>query len=142
MSDTTPTNTSPASASSSQAPNAAAPAAAPKTFGQKAVQWFLSACLIIAGLGGILRGYTNIFTLPTCESNTSNETLRSIFKSKDVEVSNITDFKSVTDTSSEKTCQAHVETKDELADIGYRIYWEGWTTKVMITDVQAKPKQG
>ena len=68
MSDTTPTNTLPASASSSQSPSAAAPAAAPKTFGQKAVQWFLSACLIIAGLGGILRGYTNIFTLPILRS--------------------------------------------------------------------------
>ena len=81
-----------------------------------------------------------MFTLPTCSSNTASDTLKSIFKSKDVEVTSISDFKSVTDTSSEKTCQAHVETPAELADIDYRIYWEGWTTKVMITEVKAKPK--
>jgi hypothetical protein len=139
MSDTTPIP--PARASSSPVAGAAPPPAAPKSFAQKAAQWFVGACLIIAGLGGIIKGYTNIFTLPSCESSTASDTLKSIFKSKDVEVSNISDFKSVTNTSSEKTCQAHVETPDELADIAYRIYWEGWTTKVMITDVQAKPKQ-
>jgi hypothetical protein len=135
----TPTTATPAS--SSQVPGAAPPAAAaPRTFRQKATQWFIAACLIISGGLGLVKAYNNMFTLPTCSSDTASETLKSIFKSKDVEVTSIVDFKSVTDTSSEKTCQAHVETPSELADIDYRIYWEGWTTKVMITEVKARPK--
>jgi hypothetical protein len=140
MSDT-PTTATPAPASSSKVPGAAPPAAAaPRTFWQKAAQWFIGACLIISGGLGIVKGYNNMFTLPTCSSDTASDTLKSIFKSKDVEVTSISDFKSVTEISSEKTCQAHVETPSELADIDYRIYWEGWTTKVMITEVKAKPK--
>jgi hypothetical protein len=141
MSDSTPPTTPPPAASPTQAPAGAAPAqAAPQTFRQKAIQWFIAACLLISGGLGMVKVYNNFFSLPTCASDTASDTLKSIFKDKNVEITALSDFKSVTDTSSEKTCQAHVETPDERADIDYRIYWDGWTTKVMITEVKAQPK--
>jgi hypothetical protein len=72
--------------------------------------------------------------------STATDTLKSIFKEKNVEVTALQDFKSVTDTPSEQTCQAYVETPEEWANIDYRIYREGFTTKVMITEVKAQPK--
>jgi hypothetical protein len=141
MSDSTPPTTPPPAASPTQAPAGAAPAqAAPQTFRQKATQWFIAACLLISGGLGMVKVYNNFFSLPACESDTAGDTLKSIFKDKNVEITALSDFKSVTDTSAEKTCQAHVETPSETANIDYRIYKEGWTTKVMITEVKAQPK--
>jgi hypothetical protein len=141
MSDSTPT-TPPPAASATPAPGGGAPAAgpAPRTFWQKATQWFIAACLMITGVLGIVKGYNSFFSLPSCSSDTATDTVKSIFKDKNVELTALRDFKSVTDTSSEKTCQAYVETPDERANIDYRIYKEGWTTKVMITEVKAQPK--
>jgi hypothetical protein len=140
MSDTPPTTTTPPPAAS-PTPAPASPAeAAPRTFWQKATQWFIAACLIISGGLGILKGYNSFFSLPACASDTAGDTLKSIFKEKNVEITALSDFKSVTDTSAERTCQAHVETPSETADIDYRIYKEGWTTKVMITEVKAQPR--
>lgn len=114
----------------------AAPAAesAPKTRTQKLTIWLTAiAGFIIAALG--LVKLSENFMLPSCASTRSSDTLRSIFKSKDVDVTSITDQKTITDTSSEKTCQAHVKTTNEEANIDYKIYWSGWSAQVMITKV-------
>jgi len=115
-----------------------APQAPKPGFGQKLAQWVLGIALLITGVLGIMRSFNSYLFLPACDSDTASATLKSIFKSKDVELTKVTDFKTVTDASSEKTCQAAIETSDEQATIDYRIFWDGWTAKVMITDVQNK----
>ena len=82
------------------------------------------------------------FTLPDCASDAAMDVLQSIFRDKDVDLERITDPATVTDTSSEKTCKAHVEARREQASIVYRVYWDGWSAKVMITKVEAKPVVG
>jgi hypothetical protein len=116
-------------------PAAEPPLDKPKpTLTQKLTQWFVSIALVIAGGLGIMRGFQQ-FTLPSCTSDRTSTTLTDIFKSKNVEVTTISDMKSVTDTYSEKTCEAHVKTPTEDANIAYRIYWDGWSASIMITKV-------
>ena len=106
----------------------------PKTFGQKLTTWLTTIFGIIIAILGVVK-LSDTFTLPSCASTRSSDTLTSIFKSKNVEVSSITDQKTVTDTSSEKTCTAHVKAPNEEANIDYKIFWDGWSAKVMITKV-------
>src|SRR5262249_52102949 len=96
--------------------------------------------LLITGIGGIAKGLGPYFFLPSCDSSTTADTLKNIFKSKDVELTRVSNSTTLTSTSSDMTCQANIETPDELATIGYRIYWDGWSATVMITKVDAKPK--
>ena len=106
----------------------------PKTTTQKITQWLVSIALLIAGGLGIIRGFEQ-FSLPSCTSDRTTTTLKDIFKSKNVEVTTIGEMKSVTDTYSEKTCEARVKTPAEDAKIAYRIYWDGWSASIMITKV-------
>jgi hypothetical protein len=118
-------------------PNPAPPPSKPGGW-QRVSQWVVGIALLITGALGIMWTFNTYLFLPACDSDTASATLKSIFKSKDVELTKVSDFKSVTDTSSEKTCQAAIETSDEKATIDYRIFWDGWTATVMITDVQTK----
>jgi hypothetical protein len=106
----------------------------PKTLTQKLTQWFVAIALLVSGGLGLLKAF-NQFTLPSCTSDRTSETLKGIFKSKNVEVSDISAMTSLTDTYSEKTCTAHVKATSEEANIAYRIYWDGWSATVMITKV-------
>lgn len=105
-----------------------------RTLSQKLSQWLVGIALLISGGFGILKGVDQ-FMLPSCESERTTKTLKSIFKGKNVEVSDLTDIKTLTDTYSEKTCQAHVSTPGEQANIDYRIYWDGWSASIIITKV-------
>lgn len=81
------------------------------------------------------------FTLPGYDSERATATVRDIFKDKDVELTALNDIKSVSDTKQEKTCTAHIESKDETANIDYKVFWEGWTVKVLIASVHdEKPR--
>ena len=90
--------------------------------------------VLISGGFGISKGVDQ-FMLPSCGSDRTTNTLKSIFKGKNVEVSDLTEIKTLTDTYSEKTCQAHVSTPSEQANIDYRIYWDGWSASIIITKV-------
>jgi len=105
-----------------------------RTLTQKLTQWFVAIALFISGGLGLSKG-VNTFLLPSCDSGRTTDTLKSIFKGKNVEISDLTDVKTLTDTYSEKTCQAHVKTASEEANIDYRIYWDGWTASIVITKV-------
>jgi len=111
-------------------PPPAAAAEAPKTFWQKAQQWFLIVCGIIIGLLGLLKLYT-AFTpqLPGCAADTTATVLRDIFKKKDVELTVLNNMKTVTDTSSEQTCQAHIKTPAETGTISYNITCRAVTSR-------------
>ena len=81
------------------------------------------------------------FTLPNCDQERATATVRDIFKGKDVELTVLNDIKSVAGTRQEKTCTAHIESKDETANIDYKVFWDGWTVKVLIQTVRdEKPK--
>jgi hypothetical protein len=105
---------------------------------QKITRWVVPIALIISGGGGLIKFLTPV--LPSCASSNTCDSLKNIFKSKDVEVSKRDQFKTVTDTSDEKTCQAHVETPSENALIDYRIYWQGKDGQIIITKVDSTPK--
>ena len=122
------------------APPAAA-AAPPKTFMQKALRWFMIVCGVIIGIGGLLKTYKAFSPdLPGCSADATTAAVRNIFKEKNVELSSLTDMKTVTDTSSEKTCQARIETPTERATISYRVSWQGREAQILITKVDAVPR--
>jgi hypothetical protein len=106
----------------------------PRTLMQKLTQWVIAIAVIVTGGFGLLRG-VNTFFLPSCDGSRTTDTLKSIFKGKNVEVSEFSDVKTLTDTYSEKTCHAHVKTPSEEANIDYRIYWDGWSASIMISKV-------
>ena len=130
MSGTTPP---PSGAGSRRAPRPVT------SFWHKVGRWAVGIAVVVSGVAGLARLADRV-TLPGCEATRTADTLRSIFKDKAVEVTSIGEFKSVTDTYAEKTCQAHVDTPSEVADIDYRVYWDGWDVNVMITQVRSEPK--
>jgi hypothetical protein len=120
--------------------SAGAPDETKPTFWQKTSKWVYA----IVGLIGIGIGALKIadqFTLPSCDADRTTTTVRDIFKGKDVELVALNDIKPVTDTRQENTCSAHIESKNETANIDYKIFWEGWTVKVLIQTVRdEKPR--
>jgi hypothetical protein len=119
-------------------PAAAQPA---KTFWQKASRWGTIIAGVIVGLIGLLKIY-NAFVpqMPGCAADETGTVLRDIFKKKDVELTALNDFRTVSDTSAQRDCQAHIETASETATIAYRISQEGKNFQVLITKVDATPR--
>lgn len=120
--------------------SAGAPAGAKPTFWQNASKWVYAIVgLLGLGLGGLK--IADQFTLPGCDADRTTTTVRDIFKSKEVELVALNDIKSVTNTRQDKTCTAHIESKDETANIDYKVFWDGWTVKILIQTVRdEKPK--
>jgi hypothetical protein len=81
-------------------------------------------------------------SLPTCDSPTTDATLRNIFKGRNVAINTISDFKTVTTSEAENVCTAQVDAPGELANITYRIFRKEGQTQVLITDVKSQPKGG
>ena len=119
---------------------ALAPAEGKPTLSQKAGKWIIALCgLVGAGIG--LIKMIDQFTLPSCDASRTTTTVRDIFKSKDVELVTLDQIKSVADSRQEKTCTAHIESKDETANVDYKVFWDGWTVKVLIQTVRdEKPR--
>jgi hypothetical protein len=114
---------------------AGAPAGAKSPFWQKASSWAY-VILGFIGLGiGALK-FADNFTLPNCDQDRATATVRDIFKGKNVELVALNDIKAVSSSRQEKTCSAHIESKDETANIDYKIFWDGWTVKVLIQTVR------
>jgi hypothetical protein len=117
------------------APAAAAQADAPKpTFNQRLAKWVPIAAGVIAALIGAAK-LSETFTLPSCESSRSLGAIKAIFKDKNIPEPTLTDPKGMTSTSSEKTCEASYEIPNEKGTLDYRVFWDGWEAKVMITKV-------
>ena len=117
-------------------PAPAAAAGPPKTLWQKASRWIIGACGVVVAAGGLIKVYHAVTpTLPGCTTATTSTAVHDIFKEKKVQLDVFNDVKTLTDTSSEKTCQAHIETPIEIGSISYRLYWDGRQPKVIITKV-------
>jgi hypothetical protein len=100
---------------------------------------------ILAGVVAMFAGGVQIYKafvpdLPGCTADTTNAAIHDIFKQKNVELSSLTDFKTLTDTSSEKTCQADFLTPAEKGTINYRISWQDRSALVVITSVDTHPR--
>ena len=107
----------------------------------KLVNWLYVVGGVIALLLGVLKIY-NVFVpeLPDCTSSSVKTSLGDIFKKKNLELTSLTNQKSLTDTSSEKTCQADFMTAAEAGTLFYRIYWEDKSAQILITKVDTHPR--
>jgi hypothetical protein len=111
----------------------------PKTLWQKASPWTIGVCGVIAAVGGLVQIYKAFSPhLPSCTADSTSTAVHDIFKGKNVQLDVFNDVKTLTDTSSEKTCQAHIETPIEIGTISYRLYWDDKQAKVIITKVDVK----
>ena len=79
------------------------------------------------------------FTLPACSDKRATDTLHTIFSQQKITINKISDYKLVSEGESDRTCSAVVDASGEIANITYRIFWEGWTVKVMIGEVKSRP---
>jgi hypothetical protein len=113
-------------------PQASAPAA--PTLKQRLTKWLPIAAGLVAALIGAVK-LIETFSLPSCESSRSLGAIKTIFKDKDLPEPTLTDAKSLTSTSSEKTCATAYEIPNEKGTLDYRVFWDGWDAKVMITKV-------
>jgi hypothetical protein len=101
---------------------------------QALMPWVVGIAVAVSAVGGLVK-LSNQVLLPSCSEERTIATLKDMFKQKNIEVASFGDFVAVTESSSEKTCTAHVEAP-QVVTINYRVFWEGWTAKVMITRVQ------
>jgi hypothetical protein len=119
-------------------PAAAAPA---KTFGQKLPRWVSAIVGVIFIVIGLTKLY-NVFvpSLPGCAADLTNTIIHNIFKDKNLELTGLSNFKTITDTSTEKTCQADFTTPAEAGTLSYQITWQGSSEQVRITNVDTHPR--
>ncbi len=125
-------------------PAAAVPSAAPAPPAKakpKIPRWLSAVIGVVFLVIGLTRLY-NVFypSLPACDADTATGLIRQIFKEKNVDLTSLTNFKTLTDTSAQKTCQADVLTAKETAVISYQITWQGSKVQVLITHVDAHPR--
>ena len=104
-------------------------------FYQRLVQWIVGIAIAVSAVVGLVQ-FSNQFLLPSCSEERTIAALKDIFRQKDVAVASLGDFVSIAENSSEKTCTAHVEALQPMT-IRYRVFWDGWTAKVRITQVSA-----
>jgi hypothetical protein len=115
------------------APEQNAPASPPKK--SRLTQWLGIAVGLIFAIIALVK-VINIFVLPACDSSSARGAIRSIFKDKNLPEPTLTDAKVVGGPSSENTCQASYALPSEKGTLTYRVYWEGWTAKVMISKAE------
>ena len=111
-----------------------ADANATPTWNQRLTRWASVAVGFVALIVGGIKLLDN-FTLPTCDSTRSLDTIKSIFKDKNLPDPTLTGAQTVTSERSEKTCHTAYEIPNEKGTLDYRVFWDGWSAKVMITKV-------
>ena len=117
------------------------PAAPAKAAQSKIPRWVSAIVGVVFLFIGLLRLYHVFYpSLPGCDANTTTGLIRKIFKDKNVELTSLNNFKTLTDTSTKKTCQADAATAKETAVILYQVSWEGREVQVLITHVDAHPR--
>ncbi len=120
-------------------PDAAAPPPKPKQNRFVRILYGVAggALLVVGGLQLYLA-----LTLPACDRETITDTLRDLFKSKQVVLTALDDIRELASSYERKTCAAHFETADETGGIEYSLTWEGWSTRVTIEKVDAAARSG
>ena len=78
--------------------------------------------------------------LPPCESPQAAESLRNIYKERNVVISGISDQNTLTSTATENTCSARLQMPSEQMEINYRLFWDGKTRRIEATPAKSQPK--
>ncbi len=94
--------------------------------------YFTSACVILIML---IQGLS-FFTLPSCDASSTKDTVRSILKDQNVELEQLTDIKRVSEEKGQTNCAARIQIKGEPMDLTYRVFWDGWSKKVQISEAR------
>jgi hypothetical protein len=118
-------------------PPAASPAAHPHAkpnINQRIAKWLPIGAGIVALVVGAAKIADN-FTLPSCDSSRSLGAIKSIFEDKKLPEPTLTDATGLSSSGSEKACKASYEIPNEKGTLDYKVFWDGWEPKVMITKV-------
>jgi hypothetical protein len=103
----------------------------------KLYKWIGAAAGVIILLGGAAKLVTTYAMLPSCDASRALNNIRTQFKDKDLADPTLTDAKPVGEnTSSQKNCEANYEIPQEKGILDYRIVWDGWSFKVIVTRVR------
>lgn len=109
--------------------------AAPK--GGRFSRWVsIIAAIVALVLGGAK--LSEMFVLPGCDSSRALNAIRSIFKDKNLPEPTLTDAKIAGGPSNENNCEAAYAMPNEKGALSYRVFWDGWSAKVMITKAEAR----
>jgi hypothetical protein len=133
MSDPTAPAAPPPAAPTMQ-PQQPAKSAPPWTINQRIAKWLPICAGIVVAIAGAAKIADN-FTLPSCDSSRSLGAIKSIFEDKKLPEPTLTGVSGISNSSSEKTCQASYEIPNENGTLDYKVFWDGWEPKVMITKV-------
>lgn len=120
-----------------EAPQTTAAPAAPAPTRTNRLTRVIYIILAVIGTGiGLLR-LIDSFTLPSCTSDTTRQTIVGIGKDKNIAVSSLTDIKTREGSVSDVQCSATMALDDGTKyAIEYRAFWEGWSAKIKIDEVK------
>jgi hypothetical protein len=106
--------------------------------GPKWLRWLMLTFAAITGLAvlaGVIDKVSNWGSLPKCDGQRTKDTLSDLNKQNKVNASSYNFIKQVNATDAEITCTANLALRDGgTLEYDYRIYKEGSTIKVQITD--------
>ena len=106
--------------------------------GPKWLRWLMLTFAAITGLAvlaGVIDKVSNWNSLPKCDAQRTRDTLSDLNKQNKVNASSYNFIKQVSATDTEVTCTANLALRDGgTLEYDYRIYKEGGTIKVQITD--------
>lgn len=107
-----------------------------------AKSWLKTILSVVVGIIALLIGAAKLsetFVLPGCDSSRSLNALKSIFKDKNLPEPTLNGPQIAGGPSNENTCQVDYSIPNEKGVLSYRVYWDGWTPKVMISKAETKP---
>jgi len=134
MSDPAAPVAPPPATPSAPPPAAHPPVARPWTMNQRIAKWLPICAGIVAAVVGAAKISEN-FVLPGCDSSRSLGAIKSIFQDKNLAEPTLSNQRSVPGGGSEKFCQTAYEIPNETGTLDYKVFWDGWEPKVMITKV-------
>ena len=105
------------------------------------VGWLVGISALTAGVANVA-GAVDYFSLPACDSETAVTTVKDIFKEQGAELDEVSEPKLVSEGERERTCAARVRGQGETAQITYKVFWDGWSKKVQIGEVNVEPAAG
>jgi Flp pilus assembly protein TadG len=76
--------------------------------------------------------------LPGCAAQATADVIREIFKSKNAALTALNNMTTVSESSTQQNCHAHIETAAETGTIFYTITLQGDKFQVLITKVDAR----
>ena len=115
-------------------PDGAPPIEAARSAGWKSSRAIrIGAALAAAALLLTAAKLIDLFVLPTCDSQRARDTVHDLLQAKSKSTIGLSGFADVSRGRSEMRCMADVTVEGDVATVGYRVYWDGWSPMVRIT---------